>query len=221
MTHAAVLAPLILGGLTLAISVLAYGRLPGSMAVHWNMHGEADGFMPRPVGAYALPILILLLPLIHAAMRRRHAAGAHARGVPEALAAVVVAMALVLALVHAAMIAAALGMGLDPLAVATGAGGVLLALVGRYLGKTGQNPYVGIRNRWTLAEPQIWDRTNRAAGWVFVIEGLAAISIAAAGWAGPRTAAGISAAFVLTLVLLQLYARSQWRNRPGSPGGTQ
>src|ERR1700686_3989542 len=45
----------------LAIVGLCYGRLPERIPVHWNVYGGVDGWMPKRVGAFALPLTALIL----------------------------------------------------------------------------------------------------------------------------------------------------------------
>lgn len=43
------------------IAAIGYGRLPQRMAVHWNLSGQADGWMPKQAGAFVLPAIALIL----------------------------------------------------------------------------------------------------------------------------------------------------------------
>ena len=62
--------------------------------------------------------------------------------------------------------------------------GLLLAVVGNFFGKLTRNFFVGIRTPWTLASDEVWMRTHRLAGKLFVVAGLAMFVLALAG-AGP------------------------------------
>ena len=35
-----------------------YRHLPATVPVHWNVHGQADGFAPRVWGAFLMPIVM-------------------------------------------------------------------------------------------------------------------------------------------------------------------
>jgi uncharacterized membrane protein len=59
---------------------------------------------------------------------------------------------------------------LDRSRVTAGAG-VLLAVVGNYLGKVTRS-FMGICTPWTLANDVVWERTHRFAGRVFVVGGV-------------------------------------------------
>ena len=68
--------------------------------------------------------------------------------------------------------------------------GGLFVVIGNYLGKVRRNFFVGIRTPWTLTSDEVWARTHRVGGWLFVLAGIAII--ASAG----------SSRLVLPLVLL-------------------
>ena len=53
--------------------------------------------------------------------------------------------------------------------------GLLLAVLGNYLGKTTRNFFLGIRTPWTLASDEVWRRTHRLGGWTMVAAGVALV----------------------------------------------
>jgi uncharacterized membrane protein len=59
--------------------------------------------------------------------------------------------------------------------------GVVLMVLGNYMGKLRQNFFAGIRTPWTLASDAVWERTHRLAGWVFVLAGVVMVAAALAG----------------------------------------
>lgn len=220
MKHPAILVPVILGLLGCTASAALYGRLPPSMTVHWDISGEADGFAPRAVAAFALPVLTILLSAMHALVLRFEPRAPHLQRSSKALAAVTIAMALVLTLTHLTVLAAALGMTVSAASVALGAIGILLVVSGNYMGKTRSNFALGIRNRWTLSDETVWDRTHRVAGRVLVAEGLAAMLVSLSGAGGAVVGAGLLAVLAVTLVSLNLYSLSLWRRRRPAAANT-
>jgi uncharacterized membrane protein len=50
--------------------------------------------------------------------------------------------------------------------------GVLFAVLGNWMGKIRRNFYVGIRTPWTLANDEVWERTNRSGGKIMVAVGI-------------------------------------------------
>ncbi len=51
--------PIALALAGVAASLAVFDRLPDPMAVHWSLDGVANGWMPRAVGAFISPALLL------------------------------------------------------------------------------------------------------------------------------------------------------------------
>ena len=54
-------------------------------------------------------------------------------------------------------------------------------IFGNVLGKVTRNFFVGIRTPWTLANEEVWYRTHRLAGKLFVVAGLLVVTTSLAG----------------------------------------
>ncbi|HYD97238.1 MAG TPA: DUF1648 domain-containing protein [Noviherbaspirillum sp.] len=211
MKRPAVIVPAILAALAFAVSAVLYTRLPHTVAIHWNLHGEPDGFAPRPFAAFFLPVVILLTSALHGLAHRFDPRKVNLQRSSTALTVSVIALAIVVTAAHLAILAVALGIGVSIPALAIGCVGLLLTISGNYMGKTRSNFAFGIRNRWTLSDERVWDRTHRVAGRIFVAEGLAAMLIAVSGSSGPRSGLAVISVLVGTLVIIQFYAYREWR----------
>lgn len=49
---------------------------------------------------------------------------------------------------------------------------LLFLIMGNMMGKIRHNYFFGIRTPWTLADPDVWNRTHRAGGWMYFVIGL-------------------------------------------------
>ncbi|NHM26475.1 SdpI family protein [Desulfofundulus sp. TPOSR] len=154
----------------------SYPHLPELVPAHWNLRGEIDSYFSRFWGAFALPLLtggiylgMLFAPYIDP--KRNN----YLR-FPEAYRAVRLGLVFFFAALHAMILAVALGGPADlvsrftPLAL-----GVFLVITGNYLTRVRFNYFFGIRTPWTLASEEVWRRTHRFAGPVFVLAGLVAV----------------------------------------------
>jgi uncharacterized membrane protein len=50
--------------------------------------------------------------------------------------------------------------------------GLLLIVIGNYMGEIKSNWFVGIRTPWTLSNERVWNKTHHFGGRVFVLAGL-------------------------------------------------
>ena len=55
---------------------------------------------------------------------------------------------------------------------------VLFVGLGCIMGKVKTNWFMGIRTPWALSDPDVWNRTQRAGGWVFFLAGLVNLPLA-------------------------------------------
>ncbi len=86
------------------------------------------------------------------------------------------ALLCVLAAIHVATIAIALGFQFDMGLVVSSLTGGLMVLLGNDMSKIRPNWFVGIRTPWTLESKSSWMKTHRQARWIFGIGGLAIIA---------------------------------------------
>lgn len=183
-----------LGGALLATG-LVYDRLPDPMATHFDLHGNPNGWMSRPWGAWFVPALALglwalvrLLPAVLPRTEKKRLASSAAVPLVAALVAVFMAM------VHLVILRVALVPGASvnrPVFLAIGALYVGLGLV---MPRVKRNGLVGVRTPWTLGSDENWARTHRVAGYTMVVTGFLA---GAAGAFGSATGAGLAIAFLL------------------------
>jgi uncharacterized membrane protein len=165
------LVSLVFVAVSFAVVAAFWGRLPDPMPTHWNWRGEADGFLPKPWGPLLLPLVQLGVFALFAAIPALSPRGFRVDKFGPTYARLVVLVVGFFVPFNALVVAAALGgrigMQRAPIVLV----GALFVGLGNYLGKTTRNFYVGVRTPWTLASPEVWTRTHRLAGWLFVIAG--------------------------------------------------
>lgn len=180
LTHAD-LASLALVAAPLLASALAYGRLPARVPVHFDLHGTADGFAPRVVGALLLPAISLAVWALVRGAPRLLRGEARARALSSPLPATALLVTALLAGLHFVILDVALS-------GAQGAGrglGFVLAgfsvAVGLLFPKLRRNRFVGIRTPRSLASDEVWQRTHRVGGALFVLAGVVGLAATALG----------------------------------------
>jgi uncharacterized membrane protein len=170
---------IVLTALAAAAAPAAYyglhDRLPERVPIHWNIRGEADGFVERdgalphlliiPAIMAGMVLLTVLLPLVSP---RRFDVDRF-RPTWDYLMALVVGM---FGYIQAVIVAAALQLGFDINRVLIGGLFLFLAAMGNVLGKVQRNFWMGVRTPWTLASETVWIATHRLAAWLFVVCGL-------------------------------------------------
>jgi uncharacterized membrane protein len=155
-----------------AMTALAYPQLPAVIPTHWNAQGVADGFMPKGMGAWLLPGVIAGTLALFLVLPRISPRGFEMSGFEGALSAMRRSILMFLTFIHGVALLIGLGRDINMTTAAFSGTGLLLAILGNYFSKVRKNFFVGIRTPWTLANDEVWERTHRFGGRVFVVGGL-------------------------------------------------
>jgi uncharacterized membrane protein len=199
----------------LGIAAYGFSRVPPGtrVAVHWDAAGHPNGygdalwaFLLVPALTAGISALLAFLPSVEPRRLNLQRSGA-------AYIAVWLSVVLLLAAVQAAIVLSAFGV-VQSQAVARvvpSAVGVMLAVVGNYLGKVRSNFFFGIRTPWTLSSERSWNRTHRLGGRLFVAVGLITLATSVFPPVGFFVlAAGVPAIIVIVFV----YSYVQWSRDP-------
>jgi uncharacterized membrane protein len=198
-----------------ALASVLYSRLPELVPTHWNASGVADGFTPKPWGPFLLPLVMLGL-FVMPGISPRGSGLERYQGFELIRVAVFAFLFAVTVLVLFAGIGA-------PIAIdraVYGAAGLLFMVLGNLMGKLTRNFFLGIRTPWTLASEEVWLRTHRLAGKLFVLAGLALIVIAVVGGGVVAVLVTIAAAAGIPAVFSYVLSRrlKGFTTSPGHDG---
>jgi uncharacterized membrane protein len=166
-----------IGGLLLLAAYLV-PQIPDPMPVRWNSDEIAVGFSSRLVGltmALGLPMVAFVLLKY---LPRISPRGFRIDRFQHVYDIVVMASTLTLVVTSAMTILIAAGRDVPVGALRSVVLGSLFLVLGNYLGKFRRNFFAGIRTPWTLASEEVWARTHRVGGWLFVMAGLAVLATA-------------------------------------------
>lgn len=161
---------LLLGALIYGFYV--YPTLPDKVPSHWNLDGEIDDWSSPIWGAFGIPLMNLGLYLLFFIMpkidpnKERYV---QFTGAYNAFRYVfhLFMMGLYVTVILAANNQPVKVDQLVPMGVA-----VLLVVMGNYMGKVRKNYFFGIKTPWTLASEEVWQKTHRMTGPLWVIGGI-------------------------------------------------
>jgi len=150
---------------------VVYGRLPPRIPIHWSFDGQIDGYAPKPWGPLAIPLGMAGLYLLFAALRVVSPRTYNLEGFLGAFEIVEAAALGFCLLLTIVVLRAGLGERISMTRVVAVGLGLLFVVLGNFMGKFTPNFFVGIRTPWTLANPEVWLRTHRLGGWLWVLGG--------------------------------------------------
>jgi Predicted integral membrane protein len=185
--------PVVLVIVSAAASLAVFDRLPEQIAVHWDLAGNPNGWMPRAVGAFATPALLLfawamlrVAPTIDPRRENYDRFGA-------AYDIVVAALLIPVFLLHFVLLAIALGYPVPMARLAPALLGAMFVVIGNVMPRARSNFMFGIRTPWTLSNDRVWARTHHLAGYTMTVAGLVMLVAAALAPAGALQVIIISA----------------------------
>jgi uncharacterized membrane protein len=191
-----------------AAAALLYRRLPDPVPVHWDAHGHVNGYMPKPWGALVMPLVTLGVSLLLLVLPRLSPRGFRVDRFQATFDLIQTSIVGFLFFATLLVLLAGAGFGVSVARAVPLGVGVLLVVLGNVLGKVTKNFFVGIRTPWTLASDEVWLRTHRFGGRVFVLAGLAiAVAGLAEGGATPILVAALAAVLLPTVYSYFIYRR--------------
>jgi uncharacterized membrane protein len=151
--------------------VLVYPQLPERVPSHWNIHGEIDGYSSRMFGAFGIPgmlaglyVLFLVMPIIDP-KRKNYALFSGVYSIFKLV------FTLFMAGVYFVTIVAGLGYDVDTGLVISIGISLLFMVMGNTMGRVKHNYFFGVKTPWTLANEEVWRKTHRLSGRLFVASG--------------------------------------------------
>lgn len=173
---------------SVVISFWAYPKLPDLVISHWDFYGNANGWSSREFHAIFFPALLVGMYSLLSLMPKfdpnseRYAEFASVYRIMRN------SILLILFIVFMAATLSNLGYQVNIGGTVAGAIGVLMIILGNYFGKLKRNYFIGIRTPWTLSSENVWNKTHRLGGRLFIIWGAGLII---APWLAPKIAFGI------------------------------
>jgi len=198
--------------LAFGVAALVSPRIPELVPTHWNARGQVNGYMRKPLGVYILPLTMLGLHALLTALPRISAKASNGDPFGSPYPVIHTATLGFLLFITVLSLRAAAGDHVPMLQATCVALGLLLVVMGNFLGKVKRNFFLGIRTPWTLADDEVWLRTHRLGGKTFVLGGiLVIVGVARGASFGQCTAVAMLAALIPAVYSYVAYRRLQHR----------
>ena len=193
--------PVLLGIILLSIvaGAVLYNYLPEQVPIHWNVHGEVDGYGGKFMGAFGLPLTTLAVYILMVIIPRIDPKRENYAKFTGAYNAFMAAFVIFMLTLQTAILLFTFGYNVN-IGIVTQIGvGLLFVIIGNYMTRVRHNYFFGIKTPWTLANETVWRKTHRFGGILFVIAGLGTIA-SVVTWPELRFIVTISAAIGVALI---------------------
>lgn len=159
---------LVLTLIPIIIMVILWDTLPDQMPIHFNFKGEVDGYGSKNIFLFLTPLLYVVLLLGSIIDPWRKNLEEFSRNFYK--------IRLVVTALFSAIPLAIFMNSLNPdfnvIKLVLLILSVLFVLLGNYIINIKKNWILGIRTPWTLSDDEVWRKTHRVGGKLFVMAGL-------------------------------------------------
>ena len=156
--------------LPMVLSAAVYDKLPQQVAVHFDISGNPDNYVPKVIAAFGIP---LLLALINLYTNFRVSKDPKVENASSSLRAITRWLVPLLSVIMVPVtLFEAMEKNIPIIMLTTAITGVVIVICGNYLPKCKQNYTIGIKLPWTLDNNDNWNRTHRFSGFIWVTGGL-------------------------------------------------
>jgi uncharacterized membrane protein len=204
--------------LMLTVTAWAWVQIPEGqkIPVHWNLTGQVDRYGGKAEGLLGMPLLVLFLAGLFAAITRIEPRKMNLRRSMKAYTAIWISSLIMLLAAHVFAVYCALGGRMDVNSLMPVLTGLVFIVTGNFMGKIRSNFFAGVRTPWTLSSDLSWGKTNRLGGKLLILLGVIVILTAFMGTAslGPI----MIGESVLILVIVVLYSYLVWESDPNRTG---
>jgi len=155
-------------------AIIYYPKIPSTIPTHWNSSGQADAFGGKssifiiPIMFFVILILFFILPLMEVFRENMIK-------IYNYYYAFKIMFSLFFAVLFVATILPTLGYNINVSRVVIAMIGLLFISLGIILPKLKRNFMFGIRTGWTLSSDEVWDKTHKLGGVLFIILGILTI----------------------------------------------
>jgi uncharacterized membrane protein len=180
-----------------AISAWAYPSLPPRVATHWNLAGQPNGYSSSLFAAILMPAVITLIWLLMLVLPAISPRGFRLEESSAPFYISTLAIMVMMLVLHVGILRVQLSGSAPSGSLFIVPIGLLFIVLGGLMAKLKKNFWIGIRTPWTLASDEVWLRTNRLGGTLFIIGGVALVAASLFGRAVGPLVLGVIAVVVV------------------------
>lgn len=154
-----------------ALGIFLYPTMPESMASHWNILGEADGFMEKTWGVFLMPVLSLFLLALFIVIPRLDPMKENIFKFRDYFDKFIFVMMAFLLYLYSLTLIWNMGYRFDMIQLLAPGFGIIFYYMGILTENAKMNWFIGIRTPWTMSSQKVWEKTHRIGGKMFKISG--------------------------------------------------
>ena len=155
--------------LPMLLGLALWNRLPDTVATHFDINGDPDGWSSKAFAVFGLPAFLVAVHLLCALATT---VDPKRKNIQDKMYKLVLWICPVVSLFTCGGVYFyALGVEMDMARIAERLVSVMFIVIGNYLPKCRQSYTMGIKLPWTLHDEENWNATHRFGGWVWMAGG--------------------------------------------------
>lgn len=158
--------------LSVVVGVYFYPQLSERVARHWNIYGQADGWLPRFWVVFFIPFIATVLYLLLEAVPRIDPLGHNIKKFRDEYDTFVVLIVAFLFYIHLLVLLINTGVKLDIFQWIAPGFAILFYYFGILSEKSHRNWFIGFRTPWTMSSDRVWAKTNKVGAKLFKAVGI-------------------------------------------------
>jgi uncharacterized membrane protein len=152
--------------------IYLYPKMPETMASHWNIEAEVDGYISKFWGLFLMPFILIGLWLLFILIPRIDPLKANIEKFRKYFDGFIILITLFFLYFYFLTILWNFGLRFNMGKLLIPALGILFYYCGILIENAKRNWFIGIRTPWTMSSEEVWDKTHRIGGRLFKIAGV-------------------------------------------------
>jgi uncharacterized membrane protein len=149
------------------IGAYLYTYMPEKMASHWDANGSVNGYMPKLLGLFLLPVISAILFLAFMLIPKIDPLKANIEEFRGHFDVFILLLFVFLFYIYMLTMLWNMGYRFNIIQLLALALGMIIYYAGVMTENAKQNWFIGVRTPWTLSSEVVWDKTNKLAGKLF------------------------------------------------------
>jgi uncharacterized membrane protein len=147
---------------------LFWNKIPEQVPMHWNIHNEVDSYGSKGVGLFILPIMNFVFYFLFLVIPKIDPRKTNIALFKSTYKALRLGIHLFFVAISTLIVLASMGENIDIGKIIFLLVTLLFLFIGYMMSNIKSNYFIGIRTPWTLQNDEVWKRTHKMAGKVWI-----------------------------------------------------
>ena len=157
------------------IGIYFYPQMPDKLASHWDVQGEVNGYLPKTIGLFLMPVISIILLATFVIIPKIDPLRANIQKFRDYFDTFVLGILIFMFYIYMLSIMWNLGITFNMTLLIIPPIGLIFFCAGVLTENSEMNWFIGIRTPWTLSDERVWKKTNKLGGKIFKVSGIIAI----------------------------------------------